>query len=80
MKPLLIVPSGARRTTFPVGGTLILLMMPDHFAWPAWVWSVLWTLWVLVWLGMVAAIVLRGIANNWNTDTISAEKWREVFK
>lgn len=72
------VPGGATRMQGPIGGTLILLMLPDHFTKaPAWVWPVCWTLWVFIWLVFVYHVV-RVV--NADSPTISDAKWREVFR
>lgn len=66
-------PVGARQSSYPIGGTLILVMMPDHFTtWPSWVWPVLWTLWALVWVIVLVDVIGR--------TPIPDAKWREVFK
>lgn len=69
---LLKVPAGAGSNTLPIGGTLILLMMPDHFTtWPSWVWPVLWTLWGIVWIIVLVALFVH--------EEIPKAKWRQVF-
>ncbi len=76
MTALPTIPGNARQMQMPIGGTLILLMLPDHFTHaPSWVWPVCWTLWSFVWVALIFDICRR-----WNVKDISEAKWKEVFK
>ncbi len=76
MTALPTVPANAKRMQPPIGGTLILLMLPDHFTKaPAWVWPVCWTLWCFVLVGYV-----YDIYRHLDVKDISEAKWKEVFK
>ena len=69
------VPSNARRMKSPIGGTLILLMLPDHFTHaPSWVWPVCWTLWAFVWLGLFFDLYRR-----FGMSDITDAEWSKVF-
>ena len=70
------VPLNATRTRMPIGGTLILILWQHTFAWPSWVYAVLWTLWSFVLVAVFYALWRQ----SGDDPTIPEAKWREVFK
>lgn len=70
------VPANARPQHLPIGGTLILILWQRSFAWPTWVYAVIWTLWGLLAIAMLVAVVLE----SYHAAAIPESKWREVFK
>lgn len=66
------VPIAARAIGLPIRGTLILILWQRAFAWPQWIYGVLWTLLAFVWIAAAHSL--------WTTRYISDERWRSVFK
>lgn len=75
MSALRRVPVGARTMGLPVGGTIIMLMLPRVFpelhGWPM---GALWALWAIVWGVAIADIIIAT-----RSGTISREKWEAAF-
>ncbi len=59
----------SRKTTLPIGGTIVLWLLLDRLHPFEWVIGACWTLWAILWIIEIVAIVfdLRG-------DTISAKE------
>lgn len=74
-KKLKYVPLNARQSHFSLGGTAILILWQRSFAWPSWIYAVIWTLWGIVLLAQIYGLWLASD----DKAFISDEKWRKVF-
>lgn len=75
-KELKLVPVKARGPRLPLGGTVILILWQRSFAWPSWIYAVVWTLWGIV--------ILASLWHIWkvsgdDNSHIGDETWRRIF-